>query len=95
MRFFDPHIHVTSRTTDDLEAFFQHLKTAGRAGSTYNHYRQLLQLMFAWALRKGHVQRDPFSDAEIPRQPHARRSRRLMVDEESNLLRAATPRISG
>src|SRR2546425_8540609 len=51
-------------TTDDLEAFFQHLKAAGRAGSTYNHYRQLLRLTFAWAVRKGYLRRDPFSDAD-------------------------------
>ena len=79
--------------TDDLETCFQHLKTVGRAGSTYNHYRQLLQLMFAWALRKGYLQRNPFSDAELPRQQQAKRSRRLMTDEESKLLHAATPRI--
>jgi site-specific recombinase XerD len=78
-------------TTDDLEAFFQQLKTAGRAGSTYNHYRQLLRVMFGWAVRKGYLQRNPFSDAELPRQPQARRSRRLSPDEESRLLHAATP----
>jgi integrase len=84
---------IDTITTDDLEAFFQHLKAAGRAGSTYNHYRQLLRLMFAWALRKGYVQRNPFSDAELPRQPQAKRSRRLTIDEESKLLHAATTRI--
>jgi len=49
--------------------------------------------MFAWALRKGHVQRNPFADAEIPRQQQAKRSPRLMPDEKSKLLHAATPRI--
>jgi integrase len=78
------HKPLTLITTDDLEAFFQHLKTAGRAGSTYNHYRQLLRVMFGWAVRKGYLQRNPFSDAELPR---------LRADEESQLLRAATPRI--
>ncbi len=63
----------------------------GAAGSTFNHYRQLLRLMFSWGHRKGHLSRDPLAGAELPRQPEAKRSRRLSADEEAALLEAAKP----
>jgi integrase len=76
-------------TADDAEHFLENLRARGRAGSTYNHYRQLLLNMFRWGTRKAFLTRNPLEHAELPRQPQAKRSRRLTEDEETRLLTAA------
>ena len=80
---------LTSVTADDAEHFLEALRARGRAGSTYNHYRQLLLNMFRWGTRKAFLARNPLEHAELPRQPQAKRSRRLTEDEETRLLTAA------
>jgi len=80
-------------TADDIEVVLQRLRTAGRAASTYNHYRQHVRAVFAWAMRKGYLASNPIERAEIPRLTHARRSRRLKPGEETALLAAASPRL--
>jgi len=80
---------LASVTADDIEQFLHDLMARGRAGSTYNHYRQLALTMFRWAKRKGYLARDPLEGAELPRQPQAKRSRRITAEEEMNLLQAA------
>jgi len=80
-------------TADDIEVILQRLRTDGRAASTYNHYRQHVRALFAWATRKGYLASNPLERAEIPRLTHARRSRRLKPGEEGALLAAASPRL--
>ena len=80
---------LTNFTADDAEQFLESLKAQGRAGSTYNHYRQLLLNLFRWGMRKGFIARNPMEFAELPRQPQAKRSRRITDSEEAALLAAA------
>ncbi|HUR20490.1 MAG TPA: phage integrase SAM-like domain-containing protein [Vicinamibacterales bacterium] len=77
-----------SVTGDDAERLLQHLKNSGRAGSTYNHYRQILLNMFRWATRKGYLARNPLEHAELPRLPQAKRS----GDSRTTRKRGCSPR---
>lgn len=74
---------LSSVTGDDVEAFLQGLRQDGRAASTYNHYRQYLRALFAWATRKGYLTANPLQHAEIPRLTPAKRSRRLRSQAKS------------
>lgn len=84
-------------TGDDLELFVQHLRQAGRAASTRNHYIQLITAMFRWATKKGYLGRSPITrdtrETGLKRSKIARRHRRLEGDEEARLLTAAPPRL--
>jgi integrase len=80
-------------TADDAERFLKHLRDSGRAGSTCNHYRQLLKVLFKWARKKGCLQRDPMADAELPWLPQAKRNRHIDPAEERQLLANASPRM--
>src|SRR5688572_8085341 len=67
-------------TADDLDVFFRHLSTDGRAASTRNKYVQAIKAMFRWAVKKGYLPRDPVDAETIKRGKHAKRHRRLMPD---------------
>ena len=80
---------LTTITEDDIEAFFAHLRTEGKAASTRNKYIQTVA-MFRWAAKKGYLTRNPAGDSEaLKREQHARRDRRLEDGEEGNLLEHA------
>ena len=82
-------------TTDRLEAFFQQLQARGCAPSTRNKYRQFTLGLFAWAVEKGHMTRNPLDAAKKTiahvSEKGSRRSRRLEPGEEGRLLAAAGP----
>lgn len=81
-------------TEDDLEVFWDSLRIEGLAASTRNKYVQILKAMFRWAVRKGYLARNPVSeDSALKREKHARRTRRLGVDEEQRLIAAAPARL--
>ncbi len=80
-------------TADDIEGFLQKLRSQGRSASTYNHYRQYLRALLAWATRKGYLAVNPLQNAEIPRLTLSKRSRRLQPGEERKLLAAAPARL--
>jgi len=94
-------------TEDDLEAFLQALRAAGKAASTRNQYLQLFRSMSAWGQRKGYLARPWLTDlSDLRREKHAKRNRRLVADkvdesgkvtepgEERRLLAAAGPRLA-
>ena len=81
-------------TEDYVEACLQSLKDRGRAASTRNKYLQTFKAMSNWGQRKGYLVRPwigPFTD--LKREKHARRSRRLGPDEETQILAITTPRL--
>ena len=81
-------------TEDDVEACLQALKDRGRAASTRNKYLQTFKAMSNWGQRKGYLSRPwigVFTD--LKREKHARRSRRLGPDEETQILVVAAPRL--
>lgn len=92
-------------TADDVEAFVQSLRAAGRAASSRNHTIQNLKAAFRWAARKGYLSKNPLADAELRREKSARRVRRLVPDvfdkdgnlktpgEERRLLAVAGPQL--
>jgi site-specific recombinase XerD len=83
-------VPLTSITEDELEAFHAALHASGLAASTRNHYVQLLKAMFRWATKKGYLPRNPVSEgSSLKRSKMAQRTRRLLVDEETVLLKAA------
>ena len=64
---------------DDLEVFAESLRAQNLAGSTRNHYVQLLKAMFRWAAKKGYIDRTPISeDSALKREKTNGRARRLM-----------------
>jgi integrase len=76
---------------DDVERFFAAIRQQGRAASTRNQYVQLWKGLCRWAVKKGHLERDPIIQSEvIRREPIARRSRRLLPNEEENLIKHAS-----
>ena len=62
---------IRAITADDLDAFFSHLSTNGRAASTRNKYVQAIKAMFRWAVKKGYLSGDPV-DAEDDQAREAR-----------------------
>jgi integrase len=81
---------LSAITEDELEVFHATQRKAGRAASTLNHLVQILQATFRWAARKGYLVRSPISDdSTLKRVKLARRTRRLILDEETALLSAA------
>ncbi len=74
-------VRVSSITEDDVELFFAHLRSKGRAASTCNQYVQLLKSAFRWAAKKGYVAKNPIGDdSSLKRRKIAQRSRRLVPD---------------
>jgi integrase len=85
---------LTAITEDDIEAFFAHLRSEGRAASTRNHYTQLVKAMFRWAVRKSYLARNPIAETDtLKREKHAKRDRRLEATEEARLLEVAGPHL--
>jgi integrase len=85
---------LTTITEDELEGFHAAQRAAGRAASTLNHVVQVLKAAFRWAVRKGYVPRSPISaELSLKRSKMAKRTRRLLADEEAALLAAASPRL--
>ena len=84
-------------TTDDIEAFRDARKAAGRSAVTVNHDLKLLRKMFNWGIRKGYVERTPFkigTEPAITLQKEIPRSRRFETEEdEQRLLDAANPQL--
>ncbi|MDA1094280.1 MAG: site-specific integrase [Acidobacteria bacterium] len=84
-------------TTDDIEAFRDARKAAGRSAVTVNHDLKLLRKMFNWGIRKGYLERTPFKIGTEPAITLAReipRSRRFENEEdEQRLLDAANPQL--
>ncbi len=81
-------------TEDDLELCMDALRAEGLVASTRNKCVQLLRHMFRWAVRKGYLTRNPITeDSGLKRERHARRSRRLLGDEEQRLVAAAPLRM--
>ena len=84
-------------TTDDIEAFRDARKAAGRSAVTVNHDLKLLRKMFNWGIRKGYVERTPFkigTEPAITLEKEIPRSRRFETDEdEQRLLNAANPQL--
>jgi hypothetical protein len=81
-------------TEDDIELFLADLRAQHRAASTRNKYVQLCKAMFRWATRKGYITRNPIAVSEsIHREKMAKRNRRLLPDEEQQLLRHGPPHL--
>jgi len=84
-------------TTDDIEAFRDARKAAGRSAVTVNHDLKLLRKMFNWGIRKGYVERTPFkigTEPAITLEKEIPRARRFETDEdEQRLLNAANPQL--
>lgn len=83
-------------TTDDVEAFRDARKAAGRSAVTVNH-DLLLRKMFNWGIRKGYLERTPFkigTEPAITLEKEIPRSRRFETEEdEQRLLDAANPQL--
>jgi integrase len=85
---------IGALTEDDLEAFYAHLRTIGRAASTRNQYVQLMKASCRWAVKKGYLARSPISDdSTLKRTKIAKRHRRLTPDVERRLLAVAGERL--
>ena len=85
---------IRSITEDDIEICLQALKDRGLAASTRNKYLQTFKAMSAWGLRKGYLTEPWFGPlSDLKREAHARRSRRVLPDEESRLLAKADTRL--
>ena len=84
-------------TTDDIEAFRDARKAAGRSAVTVNHDLKLLRKMFNWGIRKGYVERTPFkigTEPAITLEKEIPRARRFETDEdEQRVLNAANPQL--
>ena len=84
-------------TTDDVEAFRDSRKAAGRSAVTVNHDLKLLRKMFNWGIRKGYMERTPFkigTEPAITLEREIPRSRRFETEEdEQRLLDAANPQL--
>ena len=84
-------------TTDDVEAFRDARKAAGRSAVTVNHDLKLLRKMFNWGIRKGYLERTPFkigTEPAITLEKEIPRSRRFETEEdEQRLLDAANPQL--
>ena len=73
--------------------FLQSLRADGLAASTRNKYLQTVKVMSAWGVRKGYLP-TPWilPGADLKREKHARRTRRLSHDEEQRLfVRLSSP----
>jgi integrase len=78
-------------TPEDLEGLLDRPGRGGpRAASTRAHEIQLLRWLFAWARKRGLVQKDPTAALSRPRVPR-RAVRVLTEEEEARLLAAAAP----
>jgi integrase len=84
-------------TTDDVEAFRDARKAAGRSAVTVNHDLKLLRKMFNWGIRKGYLERTPFkigTEPAITLEKEIPRSRRFESEQdEQRLLDAANPQL--
>jgi integrase len=82
-------------TAASIVAFRRCPVLADRANSTWAKYRTAIAQLFAWSTANGYMTADPFASLQpqqlkaLKRGKPARRSRRVDVVEEANLIRAA------
>ena len=84
-------VSVRSVMEDDCDVFLESLRARALAASTRNKYLADAQGVSAWGVRKGYLETPwikPGSD--LKREKIAKRERRLLPDEESTLLGAAS-----
>ena len=84
-------VSVRSVMEDDCDVFLESLRARALAASTRNNYLQTLKAVSAWGVRKGYLE-TPWikSGSDLKREKIAKRERRLLPDEESTLLGAAS-----
>jgi integrase len=84
-------------TTEDVEAFRDARKAAGRSAVAVNHDLKLLRTMFNWAVRKGYVTSTPFKIGTVPaltpEREIPRHKRFETAEDETRLLNAAHPHL--
>ena len=85
-------MRIAAVTEDQVEAFLTDLRAKGKSASAHNQYVWILKAMFAWAVRKGYLERSPIGP-DIQRKKTIARNRRLQDGEESALLAAAHQRL--
>ena len=88
---------LSSITTDDVEAYWDHRKAQGLSPVTVNHDLRLLRKMFNWGIRKGYLEQTPFkigTEPAISLEREIPRHRRFEGDnDEQKLLAAANPQL--